>query len=44
MKKEGEKKIELTIKRDKNNVLCTILDNGVGINSTKCKLWTFQSI
>jgi len=35
MKKEGEKIIELTIKEDAGNVLCTIVDNGVGINKTK---------
>ena len=35
MKKEGKKIIELTIKEDTGNVLCTIVDNGVGINNTK---------
>ncbi len=35
MKVEGEKIIELTIKEDNGNVLCVILDNGIGINKTK---------
>lgn len=35
MKKKGEKTIELTVKKVQNNVLCTILDNGIGINKTK---------
>ncbi|WP_299524227.1 sensor histidine kinase [uncultured Lutibacter sp.] len=35
MKKEGDKIIELTIKEDNGDVLCIILDNGVGINKTK---------
>ena len=35
MKKEGEKTINLTIKRDNGDVLCIILDNGIGINNTK---------
>ena len=35
MKKEGEKTINLTIKEDKGNVLCTVLDNGIGINKAK---------
>jgi len=35
MKKEGDKIIELTIKEDNGDVLCIVLDNGVGIDSTK---------
>jgi sensor histidine kinase YesM len=37
MKKEGEdeKVIELTIKENNGRVLCSILDNGIGINKTK---------
>ena len=35
MKKEGEKFIELTIKEENENVVCTILDNGIGINKNK---------
>ena len=35
MKKEGEKAIELTIKEDNGNVLCVVLDNGIGINNAK---------
>tara|TARA_R110001583_G_scaffold35585_3_gene118224 strand:+ start:11771 stop:12997 length:1227 start_codon:yes stop_codon:yes gene_type:complete len=35
MKKKGEKIIKLTIKEDAGNVLCTIVDNGIGINKTK---------
>ena len=35
MKKEGEKIIKLNIMEDDGNVLCTILDNGVGINKTR---------
>ena len=35
MKKEGEKTINLTIKEDKGNVLCIVLDNGIGINKAK---------
>tara|TARA_R110001583_G_scaffold41776_3_gene132868 strand:- start:761 stop:2086 length:1326 start_codon:yes stop_codon:yes gene_type:complete len=35
MKKEGEKYIKLTIKEDNGNVLCIILDNGIGINKAK---------
>ena len=35
MKKKGEKFIELTIKEEKNNVVCIILDNGIGINKNK---------
>ena len=35
MKKEGEKIIELTIKEVDGNVLCVILDNGIGINKAK---------
>ncbi|WP_372793484.1 sensor histidine kinase [Lutibacter sp.] len=35
MKKEGEKTINLTIKSDNGDVLCVILDNGIGINNTK---------
>ena len=35
MKKEGEKRIELTVNEVKGNVLCVILDNGIGINKAK---------
>jgi sensor histidine kinase YesM len=35
MKKQGEKTIELSIKRQENNVLCVITDNGIGINKAK---------
>lgn len=35
MKKEGDKKIELHIKRDHKNVVCVVKDNGVGIEKTK---------
>ncbi|REE83592.1 7TM protein involved in diverse intracellular signaling [Lutibacter oceani] len=35
MKKEGEKMINLTIKEDNGNVLCIVLDNGIGINKAK---------
>ena len=35
MKMEGEKTIELIIKKDKQNVLCIIQDNGIGINKAK---------
>ena len=35
MKKEGDKHIELSIKEEKGNVICTILDNGIGINKAK---------
>lgn len=35
MKKDGNKIIELTVKEDNGNVLCSIIDNGVGINSVK---------
>jgi len=35
MKKEGHKFIELTVKENNGNVLCSIKDNGVGINSAK---------
>lgn len=36
MKSEGEdKKIELSIKEDNGNVLCSIRDNGIGINKAK---------
>ncbi len=35
MKKEGKKIIELTIKENDGNVLCVILDNGIGINKAK---------
>lgn len=34
-KKEGYKKIELTIKQEGNNVKCIIIDNGIGINKAK---------
>ena len=32
---EGEKIIELIIKKEKGNVLCIIQDNGIGINKAK---------
>jgi len=35
MKKKGEKTIELSIKKQKNSVLCVISDNGIGINKAK---------
>jgi len=35
MKKEGDKIIELTIKEDNGNVLCIVLDNGIGIDKTQ---------
>jgi len=35
MKKEGKKTIELSIRREGENVLCTIVDNGIGINKAK---------
>jgi len=35
MKKQGEKIIELSIKKQNNNVLCVITDNGIGINKAK---------
>ncbi|RXP64430.1 hypothetical protein EC396_00170 [Lutibacter sp. HS1-25] len=35
MKKEGEKTIELTIKREGDTVFCIIVDNGIGINKAK---------
>lgn len=35
MKKRGNKIIELTVKKDNENVLCSVIDNGVGINSVK---------
>jgi sensor histidine kinase YesM len=35
MKKKGNKIIELTVKKDNENVLCSVIDNGVGINSVK---------
>lgn len=34
MKVEGPKNIKLSIVQDKGDVLCTILDNGIGINKT----------
>jgi sensor histidine kinase YesM len=34
-KKEGSKKIELTIKKEGNKVKCLIIDNGIGINKAK---------
>ena len=34
-KKEGAKKITLTIKKENNNVKCIIVDNGIGINKAK---------
>lgn len=42
MKKEGKKIISLTIKEDKGNVLCVILDNGIGINKTKQQTYLVQ--
>jgi len=35
MKKEGEKTIELTIKKENDKVFCIIVDNGIGINKAK---------
>jgi sensor histidine kinase YesM len=35
MKKEGAKKIELSIKENQGNVLCIIRDNGIGINKAR---------
>jgi len=35
MKKEGKKTIELSIRREGENVLCTVIDNGIGINKAK---------
>ena len=35
MKIEGEKSIKLTVKEDNGSVLCTVLDNGIGINKAK---------
>jgi len=35
MKKEGEKTIELSIKEKNGNVLCLIIDNGIGYNKTQ---------
>lgn len=35
MKKEGEKTIELTIKKEDNMAVCIIEDNGIGINKAK---------
>ena len=35
MKKEGEKKIELSIREEEGDVLCIIQDNGIGINKAK---------
>jgi len=34
---EGDKRIELTIKKEGNNIRCEILDNGIGIESSKRK-------
>lgn len=34
-KKEGDKLIELTIKKEGDRVICTIVDNGIGINKAK---------
>jgi len=34
-KKEGEKIIELTVQRKEGNVICSVVDNGIGINSSK---------
>jgi LytS/YehU family sensor histidine kinase len=34
MKKQGEKRINLSIKKKGSNVLCLVKDNGVGINKT----------
>lgn len=35
MKKEGNKIIKLSIKKDGDSVLCVVLDNGIGINKAK---------
>ncbi|WP_111707009.1 sensor histidine kinase [Lutibacter citreus] len=35
MKKEGDKMIKLSIKKEGNSVLCEVLDNGIGINKAK---------
>jgi hypothetical protein len=35
MKKEGPKHIQLTIEEKEGNVICTIQDNGIGINKAK---------
>ncbi|MFD1292850.1 sensor histidine kinase [Lutibacter holmesii] len=35
MKKEGKKKIELSIQKQDNTVICIIEDNGIGINKAK---------
>jgi len=35
MKMKGEKTIDLSIKRVNDNVVCTITDNGIGINKAK---------
>lgn len=35
MKKEGKKKIELSIQKQENTVVCIIEDNGIGINKAK---------
>jgi sensor histidine kinase YesM len=35
MKKEGEKLIELSIKKEGDKILCIIVDNGIGINKAK---------
>jgi sensor histidine kinase YesM len=34
-KMDGNKKIELTIRKEGNNVKCIIIDNGIGINKAK---------
>lgn len=35
MKKKGEKTIDLSIKKENDKVVCTITDNGIGINKAK---------
>ena len=35
MKKQGDKKIELSIKKEDKTVICIIEDNGIGINKAK---------
>ena len=35
MKKRGKKIINLSIKKEENNVLCLVKDNGIGINKAK---------
>lgn len=35
MKKEGDKKIEVSIQKENNTIVCNIKDNGIGINKAK---------